>query len=145
MGRCIYACNNEEACEDQCVDQFKTRQFDCPCEVHGLFDYHFLIIFQENCPGGCPCDDSPCAETTTAPDVTTPTAPATTTSPATNAVLVLSTKNTENKPMVIDWDGELISQNGEMNLNFHIQVTTMMTSILNMVLVQLFIKDVERP
>ena len=47
--------------------------------------------------------------------------------------------------MVIDWDGELISQNGEMNLNFHIQVTTMMTSILNMVLVQLFIKDVERP
>ena len=72
------------------------------------------INFQENCPGDCPCDDYPCAETTTAPDVTTPTAPATTTSPATNAVLVLSTSNAANKPMVIDWDGELILENSQI-------------------------------
>ena len=127
------------------MDQFKTRQFDCPCEVHGLFDFHFLTIFQENCPGGCPCDDYPCAETTTAPDVTTSTAPATTTSPATNAVLVLSTFYSTNKPMVIDWDGEFIFKNNVMDFNFHIQVITMMISILNMAMVQLLNMDVERP
>ena len=33
LGRCINACNNDHACEDQCVEQFKIRQFDCPCEV----------------------------------------------------------------------------------------------------------------
>ena len=70
----------------------------------------YFIILQENCPGGCPCDDYPCAETTTAP-VTTSTTPTTTTSPTTNAVLVLSTSNAANKPMVIDWDGELILEN----------------------------------
>ena len=78
------------------------------------------MIFQENCPGGCPCDEYPCAETTTAPDVITSTAPATTTSPATNAVLVLSTLNSSNKPMVIDWDGELILENNQMNQNHYI-------------------------
>ena len=76
-----------------------------------VFGYALLYDFQENCPGGCPCDEYPCAETTTAPDITTPSAPATTTSPATNAVLVLSTKNAANKPMVIDWDGEFILEN----------------------------------
>ena len=73
-----------------------------------IFTFLNPIYFQENCPGGCPCDDYSCAETTTAPDVTTPTAPTTTASPATNAVLVLSTSNAANKPMVIDWDGEFV-------------------------------------
>ena len=127
------------------MGKFKTRQFDCPCEVHGLFDYHFLIIFQENCPGGCPCDDYPCAETTTAPDVTTSTAPATTTPPATNAVLVLSTLDSANKPMVIDWDGEFNKENDEISQNLHIQVTIMTISILNMAMVPLLNMDVERP
>ena len=77
--------------------------------------------------------------------MTTATAPATTTSPATNAVLVLSTRNTANKPMVIDWDGEFISKNDEMVSNYHIQVITMIISILNMALVHLFTLDVERP
>ena len=112
---------------------------------YGVQTFSFLVIFQENCPGGCPCDDYPCAETTTAPDVTTPTAPATTTSPATNAVLVLSTKNAANKAMVIDWDGEFIFGNKGIKSNHHIQVTTMMISVLNMALVQLFTVDVERP
>ena len=75
---------------------------------YSVFIVSFLLIFQENCPGGCPCDDYPCVETTTAPDVTTSTAPATTTSPTTNAVLVLSTSNIANKPMVIDWNGRFI-------------------------------------
>ena len=76
-----------------------------------LYSFWYLYIFQENCPGGCPCDDYPCAETTTASDLTTPTAPATTTSPATNAVLVLSTSKSANKPLVIDWDGKFIENN----------------------------------
>ena len=86
-----------------------------PVRYNNSFDFHFFSIFQENCPGGCPCDDYPCAETTTAPVVTTATVPATTKPPATNAVLVLSTYNSANKPMVIDWDGELIFENNELN------------------------------
>ena len=70
--------------------------------------FHIKAIFQDNCPAGCPCDDYPCAETTTAPEVTTATTPATTTSPITNAILVLSTSNAANKPMVIEWDGKRI-------------------------------------
>ena len=89
------------------MDEFKTRQFDCPCEVKCLICILTLINFQENCPGGCPCDGYPCAETTTAPDMTTSTAPASTTSPSINAVLVLSSEHVANKPMVIDLDGEL--------------------------------------
>ena len=80
--------------------------------------FYSLFIFQGNCPAGCPCDSYPCAETTISPDVTTATSPSTTTSPATNAVLVLSTTNSANKPMVIDWDGEFILENNsKINLN----------------------------
>ena len=77
--------------------------------------------------------------------MTTSTAPATTTSPATNAVLVLSTQYDDTKPMVIDWEGEFIFENKEIQSNHHIQVITMMILILNMALVQLFTVDVERP
>ena len=66
------------------------------------------LIIQENCPAGCPCDGFPCPETTTTPAVTTSTAAATTASPVTNAVLVLSTRNAANKPMVVGWDGKPI-------------------------------------
>ena len=105
--------------------------------------FYISFTFQENCPGGCPCDDYPCAETTTAPDVTTSTAPATTTSPNTNAVLVLSTSNAANKPMIIDWDGKFIKENNQINQNR--QAITMMISISNMAMVQMFTSDVERP
>ena len=33
MGRCVHACNGNEACELDCLAGFKTRQMDCPCEV----------------------------------------------------------------------------------------------------------------
>ena len=33
MGRCVHACNGNEACELDCLAGFKTRQLDCPCEV----------------------------------------------------------------------------------------------------------------
>ena len=46
--------------------------------------------------------------------------------------------------MVIDWNGEIIFANKEIKSNRHIQVTTMMISILNMALVQLLLMDVER-
>ena len=133
LGRCIYACNNNDTCEDQCVDLFKFRQFDCPCEVQcliTLYDINYiLIIFQKNCPDGCPCDNYSCVETTSAPDMITPKA---------NAVLVLSTwsKSTKsavifrsrrssslsieadpwnqpNKPIVIGWDGQFFLGNNK--------------------------------
>ena len=33
MGRCVHACHGDESCEKDCLDGFKTRQLDCPCEV----------------------------------------------------------------------------------------------------------------
>ena len=33
LGRCVYACENNLECEDDCLSRFKTRQLDCPCEV----------------------------------------------------------------------------------------------------------------
>ena len=46
---------------------------------------------------------------------TTPTTTPTTTSPLANAVLVLNTHKTANKPMVIDWDGKFL-------INFIIEI-----------------------
>ena len=67
-------------------------------------------MIQQNCAGGCPCDEFNCVETTTAPDLTTSisTTVSTTTSPTANAVLVLSTYNNANKPMVVDFNGKLV-------------------------------------
>ena len=33
LGKCIYECENDKQCEDECVDSFKILQKDCPCEV----------------------------------------------------------------------------------------------------------------
>ena len=38
MARCVHACDGNEACELDCLDKFKTRQMDCPCEV-SIFSY----------------------------------------------------------------------------------------------------------
>ena len=78
----------------------------------------FNSFIQANCPAGCPCDEFNCLDTTTSADHSTSTAPMTTTTaittmtttstsiPATpNAVLVLSTYNSENKPMVVTLEG----------------------------------------
>ena len=42
MGRCVHACDGNEACELDCLAGFKTRQMDCPCEVS------FSVIFMSN-------------------------------------------------------------------------------------------------
>ena len=99
LGRCIYQCDNHELCELGCLEEFKTRQTDCPCE--------------SNCPAGCPCPGYDCVDPTTPPDVTTvpPTADPTdgppTPSPDTNAVLVLGTMYDSNVPFVMDFDGNV--------------------------------------
>ena len=36
MGRCVHACNGNEECEMDCLNGFKTRQMDCPCEVSSI-------------------------------------------------------------------------------------------------------------
>ena len=66
------------------------------------FDIHY---FKENCIGGCPCSSFDCISTTTAP-------PSTTTSPSLStqkAVLVLNTESNKNSPMVIEFNGTIIS------------------------------------
>ena len=64
---------------------------------------------EENCSAGCPCSDFECTPTTSVPDITTATVPVTTTPPAHNAVLVLSTYESSNKPMIIDFEGQLVN------------------------------------
>ena len=71
---------------------------------------------QENCSAGCPCSDFECIETTTAPDVTTATVPATKTPSNSNAVLVLSTYESSNKPIIVDFDGNSIYFDYKFNL-----------------------------
>ena len=39
LARCIYSCEDNEDCEDACVQQFKTRTDDCPCEVRLMPSY----------------------------------------------------------------------------------------------------------
>ena len=36
LGRCVYDCNGNEPCETGCLDSFKSRQANCPCEVRTL-------------------------------------------------------------------------------------------------------------
>ena len=66
-----------------------------------------LLFIQENCPGGCPCDDFECEDIT--PTVTSTTSVATTTIEpvAKDAVLLLSTYSSSNVPMVIGYNGKL--------------------------------------
>ena len=33
LGRCVYGCDGNEECKDQCVAEFEERQLNCPCEV----------------------------------------------------------------------------------------------------------------
>ena len=37
LGRCVYACDGNESCETDCLDSFKIRQTNCPCEVPSYF------------------------------------------------------------------------------------------------------------
>ena len=37
MGRCVYACQDDESCENECVAEFKDQQVNCPCEVNSYF------------------------------------------------------------------------------------------------------------
>ena len=69
------------------------------------------MCFKENCLAGCPCNDFECTTTTSTPEVTTATIPTTTTSPAGNAVLVLSTSYFNNTPMIIDFKGRRTATN----------------------------------
>ena len=36
LARCIYNCEDNGNCEAACVEQFKTRTDDCPCEVNSV-------------------------------------------------------------------------------------------------------------
>ena len=33
LGRCVYNCQDNDQCENDCLARFKTKQLDCPCEV----------------------------------------------------------------------------------------------------------------
>ena len=45
LGRCVYNCQNNQLCEDDCLFRFKTRQLDCPCEV--IFRKYYKKIIEK--------------------------------------------------------------------------------------------------
>ena len=69
-------------------------------------------MIKENCSAGCPCNDFDCHAPTSVPTTTTTTTTTTiittTTpiSPTRNAVLVLSTFKSNNKPFIVDFNGK---------------------------------------
>ena len=100
LEQCIINCDNQQACENTCVDHFKVEYETCPCQV-GLFrvtDQAMLSHSRENenfkldCPYGCPCNAFDCE-------------------PDKKSILVLSTYQSffepvRNKPVLIQFDGE---------------------------------------
>ena len=43
LARCIYHCNNDSNCEASCIEQFKIRTNDCPCEVSPCYHRSCLV------------------------------------------------------------------------------------------------------
>ena len=84
---------------------------ECPCGA--------------DCDAGCQgCDNPICNEATTTRASTTSTTTATTAKPTNEAVLLLSTRNS-NVPMVIDFEGKTLTV--RISLEFSLKVTSMMT------------------
>ena len=79
LGECILDCiGGSKACDESCVDGFRTQQESCPCQVRQYSVLSFLlnflqqlkenliiymttnIILKEDCQSGCPCDNFEC-------------------------------------------------------------------------------------
>ena len=128
LNSCYDNCEFNPDCAAGCNRDFSTRQLECPCEVrvtlwNQIFRWtkqtilqvhvNLLLLFKENCLGGCPCDKYSCVETTTTTTTATTTTTNTTTTttttttktitPTPNAVLVLTIPSY--RPMLIDFDG----------------------------------------
>ena len=98
LGQCIIDCENDQSCEESCVNLFKEQYDQCPCQVGRSKKFNRLRwlvitcnngqnIFQDDCPSGCPCDAFDCQ-------------------PDKKSVLVLSTYRSLSKPVLIKYDGE---------------------------------------
>ena len=74
---------------------------------------------QENCPGGCPCDDYECEDITPTVTSTTPVATTTIEPVAKDAVLLLDTRSSNNVPMVIGYNGKLHLNINNVIVTFH--------------------------
>ena len=86
LGLCIIQCNNDQNCENLCVDTFKNKYEECPCQVVFRTFLKIKLFFQDNCPLGCPCDSFDCE-------------------PDKKSILVLNTRSS-NKPVLIKYDGK---------------------------------------
>ena len=44
LGECILDCNEgSKACDESCVDDFRTQQESCPCQVRQYNVFNFII------------------------------------------------------------------------------------------------------
>ena len=92
LGDCILSCNGGQQCISTCLRAYDLQLFNCPCN--------------EGCPNGCPCESYECPVTTTVSPTTT-----TAVSQPNRSVLVLSTTNIMNGPIIIDIDGNQDARN----------------------------------
>ena len=92
LGKCIIDCKNDQSCEQSCVNLFKVRYDECPCQVRKtkkppIQKKKLTSKIQNDCPFGCPCDAFDCQADK-------------------KSVLVLNTYSSSNKPLLIKFDGE---------------------------------------
>ena len=88
----------EKTSENECIERCEIIQLDCIVECEGDMD----------CIRQCNRDIVICFENCTETTTTSSTSMETTISPTQNSVLILSTYDPSNKPMVIDFNGILL-------------------------------------
>ena len=86
LGDCIIDCQNNQACENTCIDNFKAEYETCPCQVIPTLWPEHCKRFKADCPFGCPCDAFDCE-------------------PDKKSVLVLNTNKSSSVPVLIKFDG----------------------------------------
>ena len=92
---------------------------------------------------GCPCSGFDCLAPTSVPEVTTATVPATTTPQNGNAVLLLSTYNSNNKPVIVDFSGKYHKFSEKLN-SIGLQEILTRTCHLNMAPTHKLLMDARR-
>ena len=48
LGQCIIDCKNDQSCEQSCVNLFKVRYDECPCQVKNRKTFDFRKFDREN-------------------------------------------------------------------------------------------------
>ena len=57
LARCIYNCKDDTECEADCVEQFKTKTENCPCEVGPRQECDTQVLIGHQCDKNYPAEN----------------------------------------------------------------------------------------